>query len=162
VGKKILACEHRSRALVHLHPETMEREVLVDGFNGKKLSSPNDVVVDSKGIIYFTDPDYGCNAMQGHGNPREQEYCAVYRLDRATGELTQVVTDLLRPNGICFSPDEATAYVVDSGSINVSGAFLPQGHTNCVFAYDVEDGRIFTNKRHFICSRSGIPGRYKL
>ncbi len=83
---------------------------LVERYMDTRLSSPNDVVVRSDGTIWFTDPDYGLG-------DREQETPGnyVYRLDESTGETTAVVTDMVRPNGLCFAPDEATLYVADSG-----------------------------------------------
>ena len=83
---------------------------LVEQYMDARLSSPNDVVVASDGAIWFTDPDYGLG-------DREQETPGnyVYRLDESTGETTAVVTDMVRPNGLCLAPDEATLYVADSG-----------------------------------------------
>ena len=84
---------------------------LVEDYMGDHLSSPNDVVVKSDGTIWLTDPDYGL----GVGD-REQATPGnyVYRLDDTTSDVTAVVTDMVRPNGLCFSPDEATLYVADA------------------------------------------------
>jgi gluconolactonase len=83
---------------------------LAERYNGAHLSSPNDVVVKSDGTIWFTDPDYGLGE-------REQETPGnyVYRFDPALTDLRAVVTDMVRPNGLCFSPDETRLYVADSG-----------------------------------------------
>ena len=83
---------------------------LVEEYMGNRLSSPNDVVVKSDGTIWFTDPTYGLG-------DREQETPGnyVYRLDPETSNLIAVVTDTVRPNGLCFSPDETTLYIADSG-----------------------------------------------
>lgn len=83
---------------------------VVDTYMGASLSSPNDVVVKSDGTLWFTDPDYGLG-----DRPQETPGNYVYRLDEAASELTAVVTDTVRPNGLCFSPDESTLYVADSG-----------------------------------------------
>lgn len=82
---------------------------LVDKYLDRSLSSPNDLVVKSDGTIWFTDPPFGLE-------DREQETPGnyVYRLDPESSELTAVVTDIERPNGLCFSPDEATLYVADT------------------------------------------------
>ena len=85
---------------------------LVDAYMGARLSSPNDVVVSSDGAIWFTDPDYGLGDRQ-----RETPGNYVYRLDPQTSELSAVVTDMVRPNGLCFSPDESKLYVADSGDV---------------------------------------------
>ncbi|MBI4520376.1 MAG: SMP-30/gluconolactonase/LRE family protein [Gemmatimonadetes bacterium] len=83
---------------------------VVDAYMGRRLSSPNDVVVKSDGSLWFTDPPYGLG-------DRKQETPGnyVYRLGPDGSTLTAVVTDMDRPNGLCFSPDEATLYVADSG-----------------------------------------------
>jgi gluconolactonase len=83
---------------------------LVEEYMGNRLSSPNDVVVRSDGTIWFTDPTYGLD-----GRERETPGNYVYRLDPTTGNLTPVVTDAEQPNGLCFSPDESTLYLADSG-----------------------------------------------
>jgi len=83
---------------------------VVDAFEGKKLSSPNDAVVKSDGAIWFTDPDYGLAGRQ-----KETPGNYVYRYDPTAKSLTAVIKDFDRPNGLCFSPDESTLYVADSG-----------------------------------------------
>jgi gluconolactonase len=84
---------------------------LVDSFEGKKLNSPNDVVVKSDGTIWFTDPDYGLA-----GRTKEQPGNYVYRFDPKSKNTTPVVKDFDKPNGLCFSPDENRLYVADSGT----------------------------------------------
>lgn len=81
--------------------------VLAERYNGKRLNSPNDLCIDRRGRIYFTDPRYG--TMDG----MEQEKQAVYRLD-PDGKLTRVVDDVLVPNGILISPDNKSLYVADN------------------------------------------------
>jgi gluconolactonase len=83
---------------------------VVDSYKGMKLSSPNDVVVKSDGTIWFTDPDYGLA-----GRKKETPGNYVYRYNERDKTLTVVATDLPNPNGLCFSPDEATLYVANSG-----------------------------------------------
>ncbi len=81
--------------------------VLADKWKGKKFNSPNDVTIDTKGRIYFTDPRYVGN------EPREIDTESVYRID-PDGTLTQLITDVQKPNGILISPDMKTLYVADS------------------------------------------------
>ena len=83
---------------------------LVDTFEGKRLSSPNDAVVKSDGTIWFTDPDYGLA-----GRAKEQPGNYVYRFSPTTRQITAVAKDFDKPNGLCFSPDETKLYIADSG-----------------------------------------------
>lgn len=83
---------------------------LVDSFEGKKLSSPNDIVVKTDGSIWFTDPDYGLA-----GRKKETPGNYVYRYDPVKKAMAAVVTDMPSPNGLCFSPNESTLYVANSG-----------------------------------------------
>jgi gluconolactonase len=99
--------------------------VLADSYQGKKLSSPNDLVYRSDGSLYFTDPPYGL-PTQGDSDPlKELKVNGVYRIPGArqhkagappeNDKLQLVISDLPRPNGIAFSPDEKTLYIADSG-----------------------------------------------
>lgn len=83
---------------------------VVDAYEGKKLSSPNDVVVKSDGTIWFTDPDYGLGKRT-----KEQTANHVFRYDEKTKQLTAVVSDFDKPNGLCFGPGERKLYIADSG-----------------------------------------------
>ena len=107
---RLVTCEH-GRRLVSITQPDGSVETLVDTFEGHAFNSPNDVVVKSDGTVWFTDPDYGLA-----GRPKEQPGNFVYRCDPATGDVTAVVRDFDRPNGLCFSPDESRLYIADSGS----------------------------------------------
>lgn len=89
---------------------------LVDSFEGRRLNSPNDVVVARDGAVWFTDPPYGILPGTVEGHEGEQEYggCYVFRFDPTTAELTPVITDMVHPNGLAFSPDESLLYVADT------------------------------------------------
>jgi gluconolactonase len=88
--------------------------VLADAYRGRKLNSPNDVVVARDGAIWFTDPVFGIlGYYEGHKDESETAP-AVYRLDGPTGQLTVMADDIPGPNGLAFSPDEQTLYVVAS------------------------------------------------
>lgn len=106
----VLLCQHGNRRIVRIDKD-MKVTTLVDSFEGKKLNSPNDLVYRSDGSLYFTDPPYGL--PKGDDDPaKELKFNGVYRL--GGGRLQVLVKDLLRPNGIAFSPDEKTLYVSDS------------------------------------------------
>ncbi len=117
----LIACEHGNRRVSRTNADG-SIETLASHFNGKRLNSPNDVVVKSDGSIYFTDPPYGIKPEQ-----REQEHNGVYRLT-PDGRLELLADDFQRPNGLAFSPDERILYVDDSAHRHVR-AFdvLPDG-----------------------------------
>ncbi len=111
---RLITCEHDTRRVTRTEPDGTIT-VLIDKFQGKKLNAPNDVVVASDGAIWFTDPGYGIfGNYEGHKDEPELPP-QVYRLDPKTGQATVVANDIDKPNGIAFSPDEKTLYVVDSG-----------------------------------------------
>ncbi len=103
----LIACRHDGRDVVRITPEKVVT-VLAERFNGGRFNSPNDCTVASDGAIYFTDPSYGLGDRQ-----REQTCEGVYRIS-ARGEITRVVDDMTRPNGLGISPDGKTLYVADS------------------------------------------------
>lgn len=118
---RIIACEHGSRSLVARGLDG-EVSVLASHFQGKRLNSPNDVAVHGDGSIWFTDPDYGIlTDYEGHRAPREQEGCWVFRLRAGEREPQAMVTCMIKPNGLAFSPDGRTLYVADSGGSHVPG-----------------------------------------
>lgn len=105
---RLIACEHSTRRVTRTENDG-SRTILADRFQGKRLNSPNDVVVKSDGSIYFTDPPYGIKPEE-----QEQPIQGVYRLSPDGKELTVVADDFLRPNGLAFSPDEKKLYIDDS------------------------------------------------
>jgi gluconolactonase len=111
---RLISCHHGSRSVTRTEYDG-RITVLADSFNGKRLNSPNDVVVKSDGSIWFTDPHYGIMTdYEGHRAEQEQP-CHVYRLDPASGKLSAVATDFACPNGLAFSPDEKRLYISDTG-----------------------------------------------
>jgi gluconolactonase len=133
---RVVACEHGGRRISRLEADG-RWTMLADRFNGKRLNSPNDVVVKSDGSIWFTDPTYGIDShYEGHAAESEIGASFVFRIDGASGVLSAVVTDRVRPNGLAFSPDETVLYVADTGATHVPG--LPRA----IHAYDITpDGR---------------------
>jgi gluconolactonase len=116
---RLVSCEHRGRCVSRTEHDGT-RTVLVDRFEGKRLNSPNDLVVKSDGTIWFTDPSYGIDSdYEGDAAPSEIGSRNVYRFDPANGTLNAVVTDFVQPNGIAFSPDESLLYVADTGATHV-------------------------------------------
>lgn len=112
---RLVSCEHDTRRVTRTeHDGTIT--VLIDRFDGKRLNAPNDVVVHSDDSVWFTDPGYGILMnYEGHKAEFEQP-TRVYRLDPVTGGATVIADDFVRPNGLCFSPDESRLYVVDTGA----------------------------------------------
>ena len=111
---RLVTCEHLSRSVTRTeHDGTVT--TLADAFEGKRLNSPNDVVVKSDGSIWFTDPSYGI-LTDYEGRRAESELpCHVYRIDPA-GSIAIVGDDFVKPNGLAFSPDEKHLYVADTGA----------------------------------------------
>lgn len=112
---RLIGCRHGMRDVVRTEHDG-SLTVLAGLFEGKRLNSPNDVVVSSDGSVWFTDPTYGIiSNFEGYRSEPEQAARNVYRLS-PDGELSAVITDFTQPNGLCFSPDEAVLYVAESGS----------------------------------------------
>ena len=112
---RLVSCEHGGRRVSRTEHDG-SITTIADRFEGKRLNSPNDVVVKSDGSIWFTDPAYGIDSdYEGHRAECEIGACHVYRVDPATGAVRVVADDFVRPNGLAFSPDEGCLYVSDTG-----------------------------------------------
>jgi gluconolactonase len=142
---RLITCEHGGRRVTRTEYDGTVA-VLAEDWQGKRLNSPNDVVVKSDGSVWFTDPPFGIlGNYEGHKADPELAQ-AVYRIDGQSGELSVVTTDVLGPNGLCFSPDERILYIVESRGVP---------HRK-ILAYDVvENGREITNKRVLIDAGPG-------
>ena len=111
---RLVTCEHGGRRVVRTEHDG-RLTLIADQYQGKRLNSPNDVVVRSDGSIWFTDPPYGIlSDYEGHKADSEVGGNYVYRVDGATGEVRVVADDFIRPNGLAFSADERRLYIVDS------------------------------------------------
>jgi len=137
---QLIICEHGTRRLSRLDKEG-GYQVLADRYHGKRLNSPNDVVIKSDGKIYFTDPPYGIEP-----EVQELKFQGVFFLDTERKVLKLLVDDFERPNGLAFSPEERVLYVADSSS---------RRH---IRAFDVEKDGTLNNGRVFAEIRSEIPG----
>jgi len=112
---RLITCEHGARRVTRTEHDGAIT-VIADNFHGKKLNSPNDVVVTSDGSIWFTDPPYGILVdYEGHRGLSEIGRNLVFWVDGKTGEIAIAADGFDKPNGLAFSPDEKTLYIVDSG-----------------------------------------------
>jgi len=113
---RLVTCEHDARQVTRTEYDGAIT-VICDRFNGKKLNSPNDVVVKSDGSIWFSDPQFGILGFyEGHLDTSELPM-NVYRVDGRTGAAAVVADGIIAPNGLCFSPDETKLYIVESRSV---------------------------------------------
>ena len=113
---RLVSCEHGGRRVSRTeHDGTIT--ALAERWQGKRLNSPNDVVVKSDGTVWFTDPPYGIlTDLEGWRGEQEYGGCHVFRFDPRDGSLEAVCTDFVKPNGLAFSPDEKLLYVADTGA----------------------------------------------
>ncbi len=143
---RLITCEHGGRRVTRTEYDG-RISVIADRFEGKPLNSPNDVVVKSDSSIWFTDPPFGLLGYYEGYRAKQELPMNVYRVDAASGEMTVVESEVSRPNGLCFSPDESTLYLIESGTV-------PRN----VYVYDVTDkGRRITNKRKLFDVGPGTP-----
>jgi gluconolactonase len=109
---RLVLCQHGDRQVLRIEPDG-KKTVLASRYLGKRLNSPNDLVFNKNGDLYFTDPPYGL--PKGWDDPaRELDFCGVYRVSAKDGTLTLLTKEMSRPNGIALSPDEKTLYVANS------------------------------------------------
>ncbi|MEG4147269.1 SMP-30/gluconolactonase/LRE family protein [Microcoleus sp. Pol12B5] len=143
---RLLTAEHENRRVSRTEKDG-KVITLADRYEGKRLNSPNDLVVKSDGSIYFTDPSYGVSKDQ-----EELGFYGVYRL-ASDGKLTLLVKDLVLPNGIAFSPDEQKLYVNNS-------------EAGYIAVFDVKPDETVTNERLFAdlkdASQGGVPDGLKV
>lgn len=155
---RVVQCSHGRRS-VERESADGSVETLVDSWDGRRLNSPNDVVVASDGAVWFTDPPYGI--VQPHeGHPGRPEYGGnfVFRFDEKTGEIRAVVTDVEEPNGLAFSPDESTLYVADTSCV-----LRQDGSGNHhIVAYDVAIDGTCGNRRVFAVIEPGVADGFRV
>jgi gluconolactonase len=149
---RLITCEHGGRRVTRTEYDGTIT-VLIDRYDGKRLSSPNDVVVKSDGSVWFSDPPFGISAnYEGYKAEPELEQ-NVYRLDPETGVATVVIEGVLGPNGLAFSPDESILYVVESRGVP----------SRKILAFDVtNDGETVENQRVLIDAGPGTPDGFRV
>jgi gluconolactonase len=140
---RLVSCEHDARRVTRTEYDG-SITVICDRYEGKRLNSPNDVIVKSDGSIWFSDPMFGIlGNYEGHVDTSELPM-AVYRVDGTTGTATIVADGINAPNGLCFSPDESKLYIVES-----------RGEPRRLLVYDVVDGTKLSNGRVFANAEPG-------
>ena len=161
----LLHCSHGQRAIVRTPlrngriDATTTDAVVVDRYLGKRLNSPNDIVVKSDGSIWFSDPPYGIlSDREGHKAAPEQVANHVFCFNPATGVLTAASDWVQEPNGLAFSPDESLLYVSDT-----SAALAPagQGHHH-IAVFDVAADNSLHNPRVFAEVNPGLSDGFRL
>jgi gluconolactonase len=153
---RLITCEHLTRRVTRTEPDG-SITVIADKHKGKRLNSPNDVVVKSDDSIWFSDPSYGImTEFEGSRSEQEQGGCYVYRVDPKSGEIATVVEDFVKPNGLAFSPDEKILYVADSAASHDPSA------PHHIRAFDVVDGKKLANGRVFCDIKTGIPDGFRI
>jgi gluconolactonase len=133
-----LSCEHLNRRVVRYEHDG-SLTVIADAYNGQRLNSPNDLVCHPDGSVWFTDPQYGTAGRGGYEGDYGELFLkpAVYRADPTTGQLAMVTDAPDGPNGLCFSPDYRSLYVIDTGK--------PRD----IQVFDVLDGSRLANGKQF-------------
>jgi gluconolactonase len=146
---RIVSCEHGGRRISRTeHDGTIT--TVADSFQGKRLNSPNDLVVKSDGSIWFTDPTFGILGWYEGAKATPESPMNVYRVD-PSGAIELAAEGINQPNGLAFSPDEKLLYIVES-----------RATPRKILAYDVQDGHRLANRQVFIDAGPGTPDGFRL
>ncbi|MGV3720998.1 MAG: SMP-30/gluconolactonase/LRE family protein [Actinomycetota bacterium] len=151
---RLVLCEHGDRR-VSLLSRGGGKVTLADRYQGRRLNSPNDVVFKSDGSLYFTDPPYGL-PNRWDDPLRELDFCGVYRLT-PQGELNLLHSELSRPNGLAFSPDERTLYVANSDPDHAIWKSFPVREDGAL-----GDGVVFADVTDLVGAVPGLPDGMKV
>ena len=147
---RLVSCQHGTRNITRTEKDGTITN-LIDNYKGQKLNSPNDLVVDSLGNIFFTDPPYGIISDRfGHKAESELGKNYVFQYDIKTKQLNIIADDFDKPNGLCFSPDERFLYVADSGE---------PGH---IRRLELTDTKQIKSSSVFAIIRPGIPDGFRV
>ncbi|HWK94872.1 MAG TPA: SMP-30/gluconolactonase/LRE family protein [Pseudolabrys sp.] len=148
---RLVTCEHLTRRVTRTEYDGTIT-VVCDRFDGKRLNSPNDVVVKSDGSIWFTDPQFGILGNY-EGDKAESELPTnVYRVDGATGQVSVAAEGINQPNGLAFSPDESRLYIVES-----------RAEPRKILSFDVGAGDRLSNRKVLIdAGPDGTPDGFRV
>jgi gluconolactonase len=146
---RLVTCEHLTRRVTRTEYDGSVT-VLCDSFQGKRLNSPNDVVVKSDGSIWFTDPPFGILGFYEGDRAAPELSTNVYRIDGKSGVVSLVADDIPGPNGLGFSPDETKLYVVAS-----------MATPSEILVYDVVDGEKIAKRKTFVNAGKGTPDGFR-
>ena len=135
---RLVTCEHANRRVSRTAADGTV-VTIASHYEGKRLNSPNDVVVKSDGSIYFSDPPYGLTADYGIEGEQDLDFQGVYRLSPDGQTLTLLIDDFDRPNGLCFSPDESILYIDDTERMHVRAFDVQSDGT-------IANGRVFAEE----------------
>ncbi|HIC79529.1 MAG TPA: SMP-30/gluconolactonase/LRE family protein [Kiloniellaceae bacterium] len=153
---RLVSCEHGARRVTRTEWDGSVT-VLAESYQGKRLNSPNDVVVKSDGTVWFTDPPYGIlSDYEGYKADSEIGANYVYRLDPKACDLTVVADDFDKPNGLAFSPDEKTLYIADTGA-----SHDPDGPRH-IRAFQVGDDNSLSGGEVFAVCDAGLFDGFRL
>jgi gluconolactonase len=148
---RLVTCEHLTRRVTRTEYDG-GITIILDRFAGKRLNSPNDVVVKSDGSIWFTDPPFGILGNYEGERAESELRPAVYRVDGRSGEARMMTDEVPGPNGLAFSPDESKLYVVASRA----------APSRLIQVFDVvEDGERLANGRVFVNAGTGTPDGFR-
>jgi gluconolactonase len=146
---RIVSCEHGGRRVTRTEYDGT-LTVIADSYKGKRLNSPNDIVVKSDGSIWFTDPTFGILGWYEGGKADPELPMNVYRVD-PSGKIEVAAEGINQPNGLAFSPDESLLYIVESRAV-----------PRKILAYDVKDGKKLANGRVLIDAGPGTPDGFRV
>ncbi|MDX7998471.1 SMP-30/gluconolactonase/LRE family protein [Xenorhabdus sp. Reich] len=148
---RVISCEHGRRGVSRTEQDG-SITMLVDKIDGKRFNSPNDVVVRSDGTIWFTDPPYGIiNDEEGYKSESQIIGCYVYCYDPNDDSISIATTDVQRPNGLAFTPDERWLYVADMSIVD-----FPSHGRRELRMYPVK-GKTLGLGKHFVTVSPGFP-----
>ena len=147
---RLVTCEHGARRVTRTEPDGAIT-IILDSVEGKRLNSPNDVVVAADGAIWFTDPAFGISGWYEGYKAEPEMNPAIWRVDAKTGRAAKMADDVQGPNGLAFSPDETKLYVVES-----------RASPRKIRVFDVVDGAKLANNRVFIDAGPGSPDGFRV